>query len=374
MKLVGAFVAVFALGALAQSSGIPIVIKHEGCFAVMLLQFSPDGSELAQACGFSPIEMFDTTNYRKARTFRSEIDYTPELKGFAYSPDGRTMATARGHGGAAVWNAADPGKPVTLPDGKPLKSFYGVDELYALDKPLHVLQPPTGSSDEFASVLSINYSPDGKYLFTTHLSGQLKIWDASTWTLLRELTVSQKGNNALFSAIAIAPDSKSFIIGDRDGILHLWSLDSKSETRAVPSPGGLNSIVNLTYSPDGKTLVVVHMGKKRCDSGSAVVWNTTDWTARTFGGYSAAAFSRDGRLMALGGPDIKLVDLASGRELRSIDLPAHTKGEILPDYAHRPDANEKLPVCICAVAFSPDADILAVGSFEGTLRVMKLNR
>jgi|SRR6516162_5386904 hypothetical protein len=159
MKLVGAFVAVLALGALAQSSGIPIVIKHEGCFAVMLLQFSPDGSELAQACGLSPIEMFDTTNYRKARTFRSEIDYTPGLKGFAYSPDGKTMATARGHGGAAIWNAADPGKPVTPPNGKPLKSFYGVDELYALDKPLHVLQPPTGSSDEFASVLSITYSP-----------------------------------------------------------------------------------------------------------------------------------------------------------------------------------------------------------------------
>jgi len=43
-----------------------------------------------------------------------------------------------------------------------LKPFYGVDELYAFDKPLQVLLPLTTSSDEFASVLSIHCSPDGK--------------------------------------------------------------------------------------------------------------------------------------------------------------------------------------------------------------------
>ena len=70
----------------------------------------------------------------------------------------------------------------------------------------------------------------------------MKIWDASTWTPRGELIVSEKGNRALFSVLAIGPDSKSFIIGDHNGILHLWNLDRKSKILAIPPPGGLDSI------------------------------------------------------------------------------------------------------------------------------------
>ena len=155
MKLVTAFLALLLSGGFAQTSTAPLVVQGEGCFMVAFLEFSPDGGELARGCRFGPIEMFDTASYKKARTFLPEIDHTPELTGFDYSPDGTTIATARGHSGAVIWKAADPGRPVP-PDGKPLRPFFGVDEVYALEKPLHVLEP-SGSRDEFASVLSIKY-------------------------------------------------------------------------------------------------------------------------------------------------------------------------------------------------------------------------
>jgi hypothetical protein len=60
MKLLTTFLAALAIGVSAQLPANPIVIKREGCIAAMFLQFSPDGSELAQACGFAPVEMFDT--------------------------------------------------------------------------------------------------------------------------------------------------------------------------------------------------------------------------------------------------------------------------------------------------------------------------
>jgi WD40 repeat protein len=370
MKLPAAFLAALALGALAQATDTPVVIKREGCFAVMSLAFSPDGSELAQVCGFAPIEIFDTANYRKARTFRSQIDYTPSLTDFAYSPDGKTMATVRPV--IEIWNAADPGKPVPSENGESFKSFYGVDKLYALDKPLRALEPPRASGDEFASALSVGYSRDGKFLFTKHHNGHVKIWDTSSWTLQREFIVSDKGNNALFSVLAIAPDSKSFVVGDQDGVLHVWNLNSKSETRAVSSPdGGGKKVANLVFSADGKILVAIHHGLKL--DGTAVVWNTTDWTSHTLSGYAAAAFSRDGRLLALGGPDIKLFDSASRKELRTIEVPTFTKGELLPDSAARPDAGEKLPCGVSALAFSPDDKTLAFGCFN-TLHIMKLDR
>ena len=373
MKLLAAFLAALALGALAQSTGTPVVIKREGCFAAMSLAFSPDGSELAQACGFAPIELFDTTNYHKARTFRSQIDYAPDLRGFAFSPDGKTMATVRPIIGAEIWNAADPGKQVPAENAESFKSFYGVDELYALDKPLRVLEAPRASRDEFASALDVDYSPDGKFLFTKHHNGHVKIWDTSSWTLQREFIVSDKGNSALFSVLAIAPDSKSFVVGDQDGVLHDWNLDSKSETRAVGSPdGGGKMLVNLVFSADGKILVAIHRGKKLAD-GTAVVWNTTDWTSHTLSGYAAAAFSRDGRLLALGGPDIKLFDSVSRKELRTIEVPTFTKGELLPDSTNRRDAGEKTASGVSSFAFSPEGETLAFGCFY-TLHIMKLDR
>jgi WD40 repeat protein len=364
MKLLSSLLAV-ALSASAQTAGTPIVIKGEGCPLIASLQFSPDGRELARGCAFGPFQLFDTATYDKSRTFRSEIDYTPSLTGFAYSPDGKTMATARGRGGALIWQTDDPGKPAQL--DKPLKPFFGVDEVYALDKPVHVLVPPIPSSDQFASVLSVDYSPDGKLIFTKHQNGHIKIWNASTWTLQSELTVSEKGNSALFTALAIAPDSKSFVIGGQNGVLYLWNLDSKAEIRSISSPGVPLPIVQLVFSPDGKTLVAIYRGKTPFDS-VAVLWNTADWTPESKAGYGAAAFSSDGRLLALGGRDIKLLDPQSRKELRTLKAPKIMTGEVLPG---APDADQEMPYPIAALALSPDGATLAVGC-PGSVRVLAL--
>ena len=370
MKFVSACVVVLVLGACAEAPSTLVVIKGSGCIIVTFLQFSPDGRELARACGFGPIEMFETATYKKARTFRLEIDHTPELQGFAYSPDGKTIATARGHSGAVIWNAADPGRAVPS-DGQPLRPFYGVDEVCALEMPLHVLEPNTASSDKFGSVLAISYSRDSNLVFTTHPNGHLKIWNTSTWTLQRELVVSEKGNRALSSVLTISPDGETFVIGDESGVLHYRSLAANAELRTLRPLDGTSRVASLLFSPDGKTLVATYRGAKVID-GSAIIWNTTDWTVHTESTYTSAAFSQDGKLLALGGPDIELIDTDSRRELRAIDLPQFTKAEVLPDAANDPDAAEKIPCSVQALAFSPDGKTLAVGCFEGTLRILKL--
>lgn len=50
MKLVAAFPAVLLPGAFARTSNAPLVVKGEGCFMVAILEFSPDGGELARVC------------------------------------------------------------------------------------------------------------------------------------------------------------------------------------------------------------------------------------------------------------------------------------------------------------------------------------
>jgi WD40 repeat protein len=323
---------------------------------VMSLEFSPNGDELARFCFGYAVALFDTTNYRRARTFLSETEHTPQLRGFAYSPDGTMIATAEGYRGARVWNAADPGKPIPKE-----KRFSGVVyELYALDTPLRVLQAPI-RGDRNLSVLQIGFSPDGKLLITTHANGHVKVWNTSSWTVKRELVVT----DSRLGVAAFAPDSKTVMIGDANGVLHHWSLATKAEIRTLRTFEDVGDLWAVAFSPDGKTLVATVLGAR---PNAVIIWNTTDWIAQTESGYSSAAFSKDGKLLALGGRShIKLIEPASRKQIRDIEL---------PEVVRRNDEKEQdflLRVCfVSALAFSPDGNTLAAGCSEGTVRLVKM--
>src|SRR5271154_2270276 len=81
MKFVCAFLVVFifASSALGQTPNTPALIKDE-CGMVLSLEFSPNGGELARFCFGYEVVLLDTTNYRRARTFLSETEHTPELR------------------------------------------------------------------------------------------------------------------------------------------------------------------------------------------------------------------------------------------------------------------------------------------------------
>jgi WD40 repeat protein len=404
MKFVSAFLAVlaFVFGALAQTTSAPVVIK-DGCGMVLFLEFSPNGGELARFCFGYEVVLLDTTSYRRARTFLSETEHTRELQAFAYSPDGTSIATVLGNS-AQVWNAADPGKPV--PKEKSISDVYA---LYSLDTPLRVLEVHNRSGDYKLNVSSIRFSPDGKLLITIHGNGHMKVWNTSSWTIERELIADpdQKLDGLLFSpdgkllittqangrvkvwntsswvvegelsvadsrllGAAFAPDSKTVMIGDANGALHHWNLATKAEICTLRASESAGNFSNVAFSPDGKTLVA---GTKLTRGMAVIIWNTTDWIAQTENGYISAAFSKDGKLLALGGlSDIKLIDPDSRKQIRDVELPVMRRGEVGAKDEEDPKANEKVPCLVTTLAFSPDGNTLAAGCLEGTVRVVKM--
>lgn len=360
MKLVTAFLAALLGIAWALTSTVRVIIKTQhSCPLVASLQFSSGGHELVRICMFGPVAMFDTTNYRRARTFLSEIEHTPELIDLAYSPDGTMIATARGPGGAAIWNTRDPGKPA----GAEAESFLGVDELFALDNPIRsVVGPGVGGS-----VDAVGFSPDGKILLTAHSDGRVKIWNTSSWRTEGTLAVT----DGPLSQVIVESDSRHVFVGCQNSV-HEWDLKTKTEIRSLPVLEGIG-IHNLQLSPDGKTLVAILLGKTLVD-GSAIVWNTKDWRTHKEIGCNSAAFSADGRLLAFGGRGrIKLVEPDSGKEIRDIPLPEISMAELLPNYAKRPDADKKVPSSATAVAFSPDGKKIAAGIAGGTVLLVNAN-
>jgi len=406
MKFVCAFLVVFifASSALGQTPNTPALIKDE-CGMVLSLEFSPNGGELARFCFGYEVVLLDTTNYRRARTFLSETEHTPELRELGYSPDGTTIATVFGNS-AQVWNAADPGKPVSKE-----KSISDVYVLYGLDTPLRVLEEHNCSGDYKLNVSSLGFSPDSKLLVTAHGNGHMKVWNTSFWTVERELIVGPDqqldglrfspdgkllitmhanghvklwntsswmvegelsvADNQLLGA-TFAPDSKTIIIGDKNGVLHHWNLATKAEIRTLRASEGVDNFSNIAFSPDGKTLVA---STKLTKGLAVIIWNTTDWIAQAESGYISAAFSKDGKLLALGGSsDIKLLEPDSRKQIRDIELPEMTRGEVGTKDEDDPKAKEKTPCFVKALAFSPDGNTLAAGCLEGTVRLVMMTR
>ena len=319
--------AVLALGSMAQTPGDTTVIKN-GMGPVFFLRFSPNGRELARICQFGPVELFDTTSYNKARTF------AVGMRMVAYSADGTRIATAEGTDGARVWDAMATG--TRIPDSPQIV----VGELHLLEMPLHVLQAP--SRDATLRVFWAEFSPDGKRLITTHANGRVKVWNTSSWAVEDELALT----TAEVRAAAFTPDGTTVVIGDTNGVLHHWGLENKAEAKTWRTP--LGAITGVAFSPDGRTLVTTHQSA----AGSGVmIWNTATGRAQMESGFASAAFSKDGKILALGGSHIELGEVApaSWKRIRTI------------------------PIAVSALAFSPDSRTLAAGYREGTVRLVKLN-
>jgi WD40 repeat protein len=105
----------------------------------------------------------------------------------------------------------------------------------------------------------------------------------------------------------------------------------------IRGPGILSAVA---FSPDGNTLIATSLMAAK----PVIIWNTTDWIAETESGDNSAALSKDGKLLALGGRNhIKVIEQASRKEIRNIELPEMTRGEVTRNNEKEPNEKEKIP-------------------------------
>ena len=333
----------------AQTSTTMMRVLRNGFGPVTFLRFSPDGGELARICESSPLELFEALRYKSARTLPDTVI------GLAYSPDGARIATAEAAGGARLWDARARGEP--MPYLPPLVQA----DRYMVTTPLGILQGPT--TDGRGGVQAVEFSPDGKRLLTAHADGRVKLWNTGTWTIEAEIVPA--GDDAV--AAAFHPDGRTILLAGQSGTLHEWTVDGKTEIGSTPTIG---SVTGIAYSPDGNSLVTTHRSQKES---AAVVWTGDRQSPDVRKGFGSAAFSRDGRVLALGGNRVELLEPVSRKGLRTVMLPELTPRETNPQqYGALPSV--RIPVSVVALAFSPDGRTLAAGMAEGTVRFIDLSR
>ncbi|MGA5566625.1 hypothetical protein ACPCUV_36410 [Streptomyces platensis] len=257
----------------------------------------------------------------------------PRVTAAKFSPDGRKLVTAREARGLTQFQLLDAhkGEPLTGPLAMPC-------------------EPPTNTYCETSLLPALR--PDGRLLAFGDGSqlGRLYLWDSHTRKQVpipKELIdKTREGPAPLFTA-----DGKSLLAADRNrGLLRSWDMG-----RRTVRDLGLKGIP-LAVHPDGRLLVTGMVA----DEGHLIDLNTHQTLRQTLtGGHiRSAAFSQDGRFLAVGDTEGRVTLWDGQGNHRLGQLPATNSGTL-----------GAISEAVTALTFTSDGKTLATAGERGTLRL-----
>jgi WD40 repeat protein len=310
---------------------------------VRSVAFSPDGKTVASASNPGTLILWDVASGKGVKELSA---HQAGYNAVAFSPDGKTLAA----GVALPW---PPGTNPMDPNSRPL--LPGEVQLWDMASGKLTAQFSTQ-----CYVVAVAFSPDGKTVAALSgrvtpapagvgplwcLSERLQLWDVATGNN----SVTLNSSNSEVVDMAFHPDGKSVALtGTEDGkrrSIGLYNAASGQRMATFKAPGDIGAIA---FSPDGKYLAA--------GLGSSVqLWDAASGQRAGLlqansGLVMAVAFNPDSKRLAscLDDSSVVLWDVASGNALQT--LTGHTD-------------------CVWSVAFSPDGKTLASGSCDASVKL-----
>jgi WD40 repeat protein len=316
--------------------------------------FSPDGKTLASASEDNTIKLWNLESQKPIATLTG---HSSSVLSVAFSRDGLTLAAASADKTIKVWNLQSQ-KPIATLTGhsREVNSVaFSRDGLTlasaSADKTIKVwnlqsqkaIATLTGHSRE---VNGVAFSPDGLTLASASADKTIKVWNLQSQKAIATLIEHSREVNG----VAFSPDGLTLAAASADKTIKVWNLQSQKPINNLT--GHSNSVNSVAFSPDGKTLASASADK------TIKVWNLqSQKPIATLTGHSSyvngVAFSPDGKTLASASADktIKVWNLESQKPIAT--LTGHSNS-------------------VNSVAFSPDGKTLASASGDNTIKVWHL--
>ncbi len=322
---------------------------HRRAGPVQALAFSPRGELLATAHADGTARVWPLRGSAEMVLLKG---HGAELRMVAFSPGGERVVTASVDGTARVWRADGQGDPVVLqghtgrvvaaafsPEGERVvtASWDGTAWVRRADgsgEPV-VLQGHT----EF--LRAAVFSPEGERVVTASDDGTARVWRADG----RGEPVVLRGHMGRVVTAAFSPGGERVVTASDDGTARVWRADGTGE--AVVLRGHEQAVVSAEFSPDGARVLTASQDK------TVRVWSTD-------GGGEAVVLRGHSARFDFGGT--RVVTTAGDGTVRV--WPADGNGEplVLTGNGER----------VTGTAISPEGDMLAISSSDGSARVWKL--
>ena len=209
------------------------------------------------------------------------------------------------------------------------------------------------------SIKQIAYSPNGIHLAA---AGNAGIWIYDV-TIHQEVTLLTE-NTGPVSGVAFSPDGSTIVSGYSDGSILVWDVKTGKHKQTLPTEQ--EWVRSVAFSPDGKTIASGGACVEGMCPGITLLDTQTGERLKSFGGaYTtlSVCFSPDGKTLASSGDEwdsnIRLWDVQTGKRLKTLK-----KRTAFEDFEGRN---------VNSVVFSPDGNMIASGSGNGTIRLWNAN-
>jgi WD40 repeat protein len=307
--------------------------EHKG--PVFALAFSPDGKSLASASKDGTVVLWDMTS-APPKVRQTLKEHSGPVLTLAYAPDGALLATGGADKIINIWEVETGKKKRSLTghpqevtalawsdDAKKLASA-GAQTVHHLETGLIKLwntatwEQTPAPSFAVAPVFSVSFSHNGKTLITAAKDNAVQFWDVESG----KEQFSLKGHLGWVRSLAVARGGLCVVSGSFDGTAKIWMPRALARQDVIQS--SKQPVLAIVFSPDGRWLATGSA------DGAIKIWDVASAQAvKALAGHEGAvqalAWSADGKTLVSGGVDGRLklwnVDGSSstfGNELDSV--------------------------------------------------------